>query len=88
MLATAGAIVYESVRRIVFVTVQGEVSPWTVAVMLVSIGIDLLRSPLLAAPPDHVRTDLCRAIASPNGCRGTPWPPRHQGHPPSPPRIT
>ena len=44
LLGTASWIIYESVRRIAFVTVEVETSPWTFAVMGGSILIDLWRS--------------------------------------------
>lgn len=48
LLLTAGAILYESVRRIFFVAEPVEPSPWTFAVMAASIGVDIWRSRLLS----------------------------------------
>jgi cation diffusion facilitator family transporter len=48
LLGTASWILYESVRRIAFATVEVETSPWTFAVMGGSILIDLWRSTLLS----------------------------------------
>lgn len=49
LAATAGAIVYESLRRLFFVSVEVETSVWTFAVMAGSIVLDLWRSRLLLA---------------------------------------
>lgn len=49
LLVTAGAIIYEAIRRLVFETVAIETSIWTFAVMAASIGVDFWRSRMLAA---------------------------------------
>lgn len=49
LIATAAAIIYESVRRIFFTSVTVETSVWTFVVMLASIGVDFWRSRMLTA---------------------------------------
>lgn len=59
LLATAAWIIYESIRRLFFVTVVVETSVWTFGVMALSIVIDLWRSRMLA---DAARRYHSRAL--------------------------
>ncbi len=63
LMATAAFIVYESLQRLLFHPVEVVTSPWTFAVMLVSIVVDLWRSRMLSAAAERYHSRALEADA-------------------------